>query len=133
MSTKILLVEDNAANRYLATFLLASHGFTVVHASDGVEALDRAHTEQPDLILMDIQMPRMDGYEAARRIKDTPALSGIPLVALTSYAMAGDRDRALAAGFAAYIEKPIVTETFVAEVSRHLSPKPASRPATSTA
>ena len=133
MSTKILLVEDNAANRYLATFLLVSHGFDVVHASDGVEALDRAHTEQPDLILMDIQMPRMDGYEAARRIKDTPALSGIPLVALTSYAMAGDRDRALAAGFAAYIEKPIITETFVAEVSRHLSPKPACPQATTSA
>ena len=133
MSTKILLVEDNAANRYLATYLLAGHGFAVVHAADGVEALDRAHTEQPDLILMDIQMPRMDGYEAARRIKDTPALSGIPLVALTSYAMAGDRDRALAAGFAAYIEKPIVTETFVAEVSRHLSPKPASSETTPSA
>ena len=124
MSTKILLVEDNAANRYLATYLLDLQGFTVVHAVNGEEALDRAHSEQPDLILMDIQMPKMDGYEAARRIRDSPALCGIPLVALTSYAMAGDRDRALAAGFAAYIEKPIATETFVAEVSRHLPPRP---------
>lgn len=120
MSARILLVEDNATNRYLATYLLEQHGFTVKHAVDGEEALTAAAREKPDVILMDIQMPKMDGYEAARRIKEQEDLRDIPLIALTSYAMAGDRDRAMASGFAGYIEKPIATETFAAEVGKHL-------------
>ena len=120
MSARILLVEDNATNRYLATFLLEQRGFAVTHAANGEEALARAGGEPPDLILMDIQMPKMDGYEAARRFKGEEKLRHIPLVALTSYAMVGDRDRALAAGFAGYIEKPIATDTFAAEVEKHL-------------
>jgi two-component system cell cycle response regulator DivK len=120
MSAKILLVEDNAANRYLATFLLESSGFTVVHASNGHEAILAAQNESPDLILMDIQMPEMDGYEAARRIRADPRLAQIPLVAVTSYAMSGDREKAGQLGFAGYIEKPIVTETFISEISRFI-------------
>jgi CheY-like chemotaxis protein len=122
MSARILLVEDNATNRYLATYLLEKQGFTVSHASDGAEALIRASDEKPDLILMDIQMPNMDGYEAARRIKEQEELQNIPLVALTSYAMVGDRSRALACGFSGYIEKPIATDTFASEVERLLPP-----------
>ena len=121
MSARILLVEDNATNRYLATYLLEQCGFTVSHAANGEEAVERTLANPPDLVLMDLQMPKMDGFEAARRIKAEANLRHIPLVALTSYAMVGDRDRALAAGFAGYIEKPITTETFAAEVEKHLS------------
>lgn len=123
MSAKILLVEDNAANRYLETFLLENSGFAVVHAANGFEALSKARAEQPDLILMDIQMPEMDGYEAARTLRDTPEVAQIPIVAVTSYAMTGDRERALRLGFVGYLEKPIATETFVAQIARFLPGK----------
>ena len=123
MSAKILLVEDNDANRYLATFLLESSGYTVVHAGNGAEAVIAAQNEAPDLILMDIQMPEVDGYEAARRIKAEPHLAHIPIVAVTSYAMPGDREKAEQIGFAGYIEKPIVTETFISEISRFIPRK----------
>ena len=124
MSAKILLVEDNATNRYLATFLLENRGFQVVHASNGREALSRARDERPDLILMDIQMPEMDGYEAARLLREQPDLAQIPIVGVTSYAMVGDRDKAMHLGFVGYIEKPISTETFVNEISSFLPPRP---------
>lgn len=122
MSARILLVEDNATNRYLATYLLEQHAFTVTHAANGEEALAAIAAQVPDLVLMDLQMPKMDGFEAARRIKADVQFCNLPLVALTSYAMVGDRDRALAAGFVGYIEKPITTETFAAEVEKHLRP-----------
>lgn len=122
MSARILLVEDNATNRYLATYLLEQHGYSVTHAVDGEEALATAVREKPDVILMDIQMPKMDGYEATRLLKQREELRDVPVIALTSYAMAGDRERALTSGFAGYIEKPIATETFAAEVQRHLKP-----------
>ena len=120
MSATILLVEDNPQNRYLATFLLENAGHRVLQAGDGRAALAAAQAEKPDLILMDIQMPEMDGYEAAQRIQADPQLAGIPLVAVTSYAMAGDHEKARARGFAGYIEKPISTETFIDEISRFL-------------
>lgn len=123
MSRKILLVEDNPANRYLATFLLETEGFEVVHAANGREAIEQAAKLHPDLILMDIQMPEMDGYEAARCIREVPETAGLPIVAVTSYAMAGDRERALRLGFVGYLEKPISAETFVAHVSRFLPGK----------
>jgi two-component system cell cycle response regulator DivK len=126
MNARILLVEDNEQNRYLATFLLERSGFTVLHAADGREALAQAYSERPDLILMDIQMPAMDGYEAAERIKAAPELAHIPLVAVTSYAMPGDRKKALHAGFAGYIEKPIFFETFISEITRFLPGKGSS-------
>lgn len=127
MSAKILLVEDNEQNRYLATFLLESSGFHVLHAANGCAALRIAETESPDLILMDIQMPEMDGYEAARRIRAIAGLESIPLVAVTSYAMPSDRKKALALGFTGYIEKPIVTDTFVREISLFM-PERSARP-----
>ena len=127
MSAKILLVEDTEANRYLATFLLENSGYFVVHAANGREAVIAAQNELPDLILMDIQMPEVDGYEAARRIKAEPHLAHIPIVAVTSYAMAGDREKAMSLGFAGYLEKPIVTETFITEISRFI-PKEAATP-----
>ncbi len=120
MSAKILLVEDNEQNRYLVAFLLQAAGHHVIHASNGRDALDLAVRHRPDLILMDIQMPEMDGYEAARRLLANPVLTGVSIVAVTSYAMPGDRERAFRAGFHGYIEKPINPETFVAEMERFL-------------
>jgi two-component system cell cycle response regulator DivK len=123
MSAKILLAEDNATNRYLETFLLEKAGFTVIHAVNGAEALELALAHRPDLVLMDLQMPEMDGYEAARRIHAEPQLAGTPIVAVTSFAMTRDREKALQLGFAGYIEKPIQPQTFVAEISQFLTGK----------
>lgn len=125
MSAKILLAEDNASNRYLATYLLKNAGYTVLTAHNGSEALRLALAEHPDLVLMDIQMPEMDGYEAARRMQADPRLASIPIVAVTSYAMTSDRAKALEMGFVGYIEKPIQPQTFVAEITRFLPGKTA--------
>lgn len=120
MGARILLVEDNEQNRYLATFLLETHGCTVIHAADGPSAVRCAMQERFDLILLDIQLPGMDGYSVARALRSEPLLSGMPIVAVTSYAMAGDREKALASGCDGYIEKPINPDTFVVDVSRFL-------------
>ncbi|MCC6747096.1 MAG: response regulator [Deltaproteobacteria bacterium] len=120
MGAKILLVEDNENNRYLATFLLERHGFTVIAAQNGREALERARAEAPELILLDIQMPEMDGYETAERLKADPELAAIPVVGVSSFAMVGDRERALALGFSGYLEKPIDPATFVDQVRAYL-------------
>jgi two-component system, cell cycle response regulator DivK len=125
MSAKILLAEDNASNRYLATYLLRNAGFTVLTAHNGNDAIRLARAESPDLVLMDIQMPEMDGYEAAQRIHADPALAGVPIVAVTSYAMTSDRTKALELGFVGYIEKPIQPLTFVAQISKFLPGKAA--------
>ena len=122
MKAKILLIEDNEQNRYLATFLLEQNGFTVTHVFDGPAGIIRAARERFDLILLDIQLPGMDGYAVARALRADPALATVPIVAVTSFAMLGDRDKALASGCNGHIEKPINPETFVAEVSRHLQP-----------
>jgi two-component system, cell cycle response regulator DivK len=123
MRSRILLVEDNEQNRYLATFLLENGGHTVIHAPNGRSALAVAAAETPDLILMDIHMPEMDGYEAAKTLLASPDACA-PIVAITSYAMAGDRERALAMGFTGYIEKPIDTETFLTRINEFLKPPP---------
>ena len=120
MKSRILLVEDNENNRYLAEFLLKREGFAVWTAVNGREALELARREPPDLVVMDIQMPEMDGYETAMRFKDDSALADIPLVGVSSFAMSGDRAKALKAGFVGYIEKPINPETFGREVSLFL-------------
>ncbi len=120
MKGKILLIEDNEQNRYLATFLLVKHGYEVVEASDGRQGIELARRVLPQLILLDIQLPSMDGYAVARELRGDAALNNIPIVAVTSYAMTGDREKALASGCDGYLEKPINPETFVAEVERHL-------------
>ena len=125
MKGRLLLVEDNAANIYLATFLLEQHGFVVEHASNGIECLARVRTAPPDIVLMDLQMPVMDGYETVRELKADPATADIPVLAVTAYAMAGDRTKALAMGFRDYIEKPYDTVTFASRVESHLI-RPAS-------
>lgn len=113
---KLLLIEDNEQNRYLATFLLEHAGCSVAHAGSGPAGLERAAREVFDLILLDIQLPGMDGYAVARALRAMPAATDTPIVAITSYAMAGDREKALAAGCTGYIEKPIDPDRFVAHV-----------------
>ena len=126
MSARILVAEDNASNRYLATYLLKNAGFTVLTAQNGSDAVRLALAEHPDLVLMDIQMPEMDGYEATRTMRADPRLAAIPIVAVTAYAMTSDRAKALDMGFVGYIEKPIRPLTFVAEVSKYLHGKAAT-------
>src|SRR5436853_335690 len=99
MKPKILLVEDNENNRYLAQFLLQREGFVVKVAVNGKQALEIALQENPDLVVMDIQMPEMDGYETAMRFKNEPVLAKIPLVGVSSFAMPGDRAKAIKVGF----------------------------------
>jgi len=120
MKPKILVIEDNEQNLYLITFILEKNGYQVVQARDGREGIELAGRAKPRLILLDIQLPVMDGYAVARALRRDPALADVPIVAVTSYAMAGDRERVLAAGCTGYIEKPINPDTFVAEVEQHL-------------
>lgn len=112
----VLLVEDNAQNRYLATFLLEQHGYVVVAEADGVAGIARAQAVDPVMILLDIQLPRMDGYAVATALRAIPALQATPIVAVTSYAMPGDREKALASGCSGYLEKPIDPDTFLASL-----------------
>ena len=118
MNKRILLIEDNPQNRYLASFLMEARGWEMVHAEDGPAGIELAPKSQPALILLDIQLPGMDGYAVARALRADPTLAGIPIVAVTSYAMAGDRERCLAAGCNGYIEKPIDPETFAVDVEQ---------------
>lgn len=122
MKARILIIEDNEQNRYLLTFLLEQRGHEVVSAVSGSLGLKLAAAVSPDLILLDIQLPGMDGYAVARALKSDPRLKSIPIVAVTSYAMVGDREKVLAAGAEGYIEKPIDPEAFVPEVERFLRP-----------
>lgn len=120
MKKKILYIEDNEQNLYLVTFILEKHGYEVHAAMDGQEGIDSAASILPDLILLDIQLPHMDGYAVARQLRNNHDLMRIPIVAVTSYAMQGDREKALAAGCSGYIEKPINPDTFMQQVEQHL-------------
>ena len=120
MKGTILVIEDNERNLYLVTFILEKCGYQVVQARDGQTGIRLAREINPDLILLDIQLPVMDGYAVAREITKDSGLRGIPIVAVTSYAMLGDRERVLAAGCMGYIEKPINPLTFVAEIEQYL-------------
>ena len=120
----ILIIEDNEQNLYLETFILEKHGHGVTAARDGAEGIRLAEETRPALILLDIQLPVMDGYAVATELRRHPALAHTPIVAVTSYAMAGDRERVLATGCDGYIEKPINPDTFLAEVLVYLAPHP---------
>jgi two-component system, cell cycle response regulator DivK len=121
MAKKVLIIEDNTQNRYLFSVLLKHHGYTVIEATTGTEGLKIADKYRPDLILLDIQLPDIDGYEVARKLRVNSALSTTPVVAVTSYAMVGDRQKALEAGCNGYIEKPINPVTFADEIRQILS------------
>lgn len=128
MSGTILLIEDNEQNRYLVTFLLEKHGFSVRSVADGVRGIEAARVERPRLILLDIQLPGMDGYAVARGLRESEGLETIPIIAVTSYAMPGDREKALEAGCTGYIEKPINPDTFVSEIVHVLAQASEGRP-----
>ena len=120
MKADVLIIEDNEQNIYLETFLLEKNGYRVTQARDGREGIALARLAKPDMILLDIQLPVMDGYAVARELRQNGELENVPIVAVTSYAMSGDRERALAAGCTGYIEKPINPETFTAEIEQDL-------------
>ena len=117
---KILVVEDNETNMYLITFILRNHGYEVMEAWNGIQGVKLAAEVDPDLIIMDIQLPDIDGYETTRRIRAVEANQKVPIIAFTSFAMVGDRQKALDAGCTGYIEKPLNPETFMFEIERHL-------------
>jgi two-component system, cell cycle response regulator DivK len=121
MSDTILIIEDNEQNLYLMRFLLEKSGFNVIGAENGLEGIHKALGHKPRTILLDIQLPEMDGYAVAAELKKHRELEGVPIIAVTSYAMVGDRERILAAGATGYIEKPINPETFVAEIIQYMS------------
>ena len=116
----ILVVEDQEDNRQILRDLLGSAGFRVIEANDGAQALSVARSQRPDLILMDIQLPLVDGYEATRNIKREPELKHIPVIAVTSYALSGDEQRAREAGCDAYVAKPYSTRHLLAKIGQFL-------------
>jgi len=116
----MLIVEDNAPNLELMSYLLRAFGYAHTVARDGVEALDIARRERPDLIICDIQLPRMDGYQVLQDLKRDASFRNTPIIAVTALAMVGDRDKILASGFTGYIAKPIQPDTFVPQVEKYL-------------
>lgn len=117
---KVLVIEDNDANLYLISFILKNNGLDVIFEKEGIPGVKTAIDEQPDLIIMDIQLPDINGLEATRRIREDIKGKDLVIVALTSYAMTGDREKALAAGCTGYMEKPINPEIFINEINKYL-------------
>src|ERR1041385_9084409 len=123
MGARVLIMEDNKANLDLVEYLLKASGYTTLSARDGEEGVRTAQKERPDLIICDLQMPIMDGYEVVRELKKDPLLRSIPVIAVTALSMPGDRNNVLAAGFDGYLSKPIDPETFVRTVEGFLPPE----------
>src|SRR6476620_7532077 len=123
--TRILLVEDNEMNRDMLSRRLVRNGYEVFHAKDGQQGVNMALSERPDLILMDMSLPVVDGWEATRRIKANAATRGIPVIALTAHAMAGDRDKAMEVGCEDYDTKPVELSRLLGKIAVLLLPKAA--------
>jgi two-component system cell cycle response regulator DivK len=121
MKAKILVIEDNEQNMYLVTFILEKNDYQVIQANNGLDGISIAIRQKPELILLDIQLPAMDGYSVARELRKNEVLVKTPIIAVTSYAMSGDREHALEAGCTGYIEKPINPETFITHIEQFLS------------
>lgn len=119
MNKRLLLIEDNVQNMYLMRFLLEKNGFTIISAENGKKGVATALTCDPLAILLDIQLPGMNGYAVATELRKYSQLDKVPIIAVTSYAMVGDREQILAAGATGYIEKPINPDTFLAEICRY--------------
>jgi CheY-like chemotaxis protein len=117
---RVLVIEDNPESLDLMVYLLKTFGHVALSARDGLDGIEAARREQPDLILCDIQLPGADGVEVCRQLKKDPALRGIPLVATTAYAMVGDREKLLGEGFNGYMSKPITPQTFVDQMAPYL-------------
>ena len=127
MSACILVIEDDVPSLELMTYLLQAFGYTALSARDGAEGLEAVRHKVPDLVICDVHLPNIDGYEVARQLKRHPTLRMIPLVAVTASAMAYDRDKAHAAGFDGYLSKPIDPETFVQQVEAFLQTRQPGR------
>lgn len=123
MDKTILVVEDQEDNRRILRDLLTSRGFTIIEVTDGLAGVESARINRPDLILMDIQLPGIDGYEATRRIKADAGLAHIPIIAVTSYALSGDDNKAFSAGCDGYVAKPFSPRHLLAKIEQYLSPK----------
>jgi two-component system cell cycle response regulator DivK len=121
MKGKVLVIEDNEQNLYLVRFILEQSNYEVFAALDGKAGIEMAASLKPDLILLDIQLPVMDGYAVARNLRQNLILADTPIIAVTSYAMSGDREKVMEAGCNGYIEKPIDPDTFVAKVEQYLT------------
>lgn len=120
MSIILLIIEDNEQNFYMMRFLLEKNGLRVIGADNGPKGIAQALHYKPQAILLDIQLPEMDGYAVAGELKRHPELAHIPIIAVTSYAMVGDREQILAAGATGYIEKPINPDSFVSEIMQYI-------------
>ena len=121
MEEKILIVEDNPLNMRLLEMVLRAKNYTLLKATDGEEALDMAMREQPDLIIMDVQLPKMNGLEVTRKLRETSAFSHTPIIAITAYAMKGDKERIIESGCDAYLSKPINTRELPGLIAEMLS------------
>jgi len=117
---KILVIEDNEVNLYLIRTIIKKLGHQIIEARDGLTGVELAIAERPDLILMDIQLPELDGYEATKRIRAIEETKDIPIIAITSYAMVGDKEKILAAGCTAYIEKPFRPKYFIEVIKKYI-------------
>ncbi len=120
MSKRILVIEDHEENRRILRYLLTSAGYELIEAVTGEEGVTLAETNHPDLILMDIQLPGLDGYEATRRIKGNPLLRQIPIIVVTSYALSGDDVKAFEAGCDAYVTKPFNPRQLLAKIREYV-------------
>ena len=120
MTKRILVIEDTEDNRQIVRDLLESAGYELIEALDGIEGVAAAEREQPDLILMDIQLPGIDGYEATRRIRAVPTLATVPIIAVTSYALSGDEAKTRAAGCDGYVAKPFSPRQLLAKIREFL-------------
>lgn len=120
MSKRVLVIEDNDQNMYLLRYILQEKGYEVIGAKSGAEGMQLVRQYTPDLVLLDIQLPEMDGYEVANQLRKQENVPNTPIIAVTSYAMPGDREKALDAGCSGYIEKPIKPNTFFSEIEEFL-------------
>ena len=120
MAARILVIEDNAANLELVRYLLAFSGYTVLMARDGAQGLELARQDRPDLIICDLQMPMLDGYQVLAQLREHADSAQWVIVAVTAFSMPNDRSRVMAAGFDGYLSKPIEPETFVAQIEAFL-------------
>ncbi|MFH1196868.1 MAG: response regulator [bacterium] len=120
MKTKVLIIEDNEQNMYMLTYLLQSENYEIIQAFSGSAGIEAAKNHTPDIILLDIQLPEMDGYTVALKLREIEELEATPMIAVTSYAMPGDREKAIESGATGYIEKPINPDTFISQMESFL-------------
>jgi CheY-like chemotaxis protein len=121
MKKKVLIIEDNEQNMYMLTYLLESENYEIIQAFNGTSGITAAKSNKPDIILLDIQLPEMDGYTVAVKLKENEELKNIPIIAVTSYAMPGDKEKAIESGATGYIEKPINPDTFISQMESFLT------------